>query len=198
MSKKLRALSNFIGWGFVLGLSILVWACIKIGDFCAEHFGILGSLIALALAMGFLFFVLMRNLYRCLDWFDVLTRAERREKYRGIYRVVSLPSVRNKPASWNADNITVGDFGWEAEPLTKDGLIWLHGLSVHWRMAWRAGFRPEEVEYIGPKPVSHYDWKDFEYDGPKARSIYSSAIPKQPCPYPVQKTISKWKLQFPV
>ena len=198
MSKKLKILYNLIGWGFVLCLAMLVWASAKFGGLCGEHFGILGCLCALVLALLFFFFVLMRNFYRCLNWIEARVRAERRARYRGIYRVLSLPSVHNEPASWNAGNITVGDFGWEAEPLTKEGLVWLHGLSVHWKMAWRAGFKPEEVEYVGPKPVSHYDWKDFEYDGPKATSIYTSAIPKQPCPFPVQKTMSKWRLQFPI
>lgn len=197
MSKKLETLSTLIFLGFVLCLSMLVWASVKFGYFCDEHFGIPGTLGASVLALLFFFFVLMRNFYRCLDWLDVLGRAEKREKYRGIYRVLSLPSVHNEPNSWNAKDITAGDFGWEARPLTKDGLIWLHGLSVHWRMAWRAGFKAGEVEYVGPKPISHYDWKDFEYDGPKASSVYSSAIPKQPCPLPVQKTISG-RLQFPM
>jgi len=195
MSKKLTILYNLSLLGFFLGLSLLVWASPKFGALCGQHFGGVGFLGALVLVFLFFFFVFMRNFYRCLDWLEVRHRAERREKYRGIYRVLSLPSAHNKPASWNAEDITVGDFGWEAEPVTKDGLIWLQGLSVQWKMNWRAGFKPEEVEYVGPKPVSQYDWKDFEYDGPKPRSIYTSAIPKQPCPFPIQK-ICRWRGQL--
>jgi len=197
MSKKLNILYGLSFLGFVLGLSMLVWASAKFGILCGEHFGSGGLLSALVLVLLFFFFVFMRNFYRYMAWLDVRLRAERRERYRGIYRVLSMPSVNNKPASWNAEDITVGDFGWEAEPVTKDGLIWLHGLSVQWKMTWRAGFKPEEVELVGPKPVSHYDWKDFEYVGPKPTSIYTSAIPKQPCPFPVQK-MSRWKTHFPV
>jgi hypothetical protein len=197
MSKKVTILYNLSGFGFVLALLILVLASAKLGVICAQHFGLLGQLSAFVLVLLFFFFVIMRYFSRCLNWLDVAHRAERRERYRGIYRILSLPSVHNKPNSWNPEDITVGDFGWEAEPLTKEGLIWLHGLSVHWKMTWRAGFKPEEVEYVGPKPVSHYDWKDFEYDGPKPRSIYTSAIPKQSCPFPVQK-ICRWKATFPI
>jgi hypothetical protein len=199
MSKKLTILYNLSFLGFVLALLILVWASAKLGALCEYQFGFLyGLLIALVLVLLFFFIVIMRVLFRCLNWLERAHRAERREKYRGIYRVLAFPSVGNKPANcWNAEDITVGDFGWEAQTLTKDGLIWLHGLSVHWKMTWRAGFKPDEVEYVGVKPVSHYDWKDFEYDGPKPTSIYSSAIPKQPCPFPVQK-ICRWRPSFPI
>jgi len=195
MSKKLTILYNLSFLGFVLALSMLVWASAKFGVFCAEHFGSFGSLIALVLVLLFFFFVIMRVFCRCFNWLNVMERAERREKYRGIYRVLALPSVQ--PNNWNAEDITVGDFGWEAEPLTKDGMIWLHGLSVQWKMTWRAGFKTEEIEYVGPKPVSHYDWIEFEYDGPKPRSIYTTAIPKHPCPFPVQK-ICRWRATFPI
>ncbi len=198
MSKKLNILYGLSFGGFILGLAMLIWATAKFGVLCAEHFGIPELLYGLVVVLLFFFFVFLGGFYRCLGWLDAAHRKERREKYRGIYRVLSLPSVHNKPASWNAGDITVGDYGWEAEPVYKDGLIWLHGLSVHWKMAWRAGFKPEEIEYVGPKPVSHYDWKDFEFDGPKSGGIYTPAIPKQPCPFPIQNTQIKWKLHFPV
>jgi hypothetical protein len=73
--------------------------------------------------------------------------------------------------------IRVGDFGWEAAPIRNDGLIYLQGLTSGWRVVWHAGFRPEQVERVGPKPSSQYDyWAPYW------------AKPSPPiCPFPVQE-----------
>jgi uncharacterized membrane protein len=107
--------------------------------------------------------------------------AERRrmltEKYPNIYRVLSLPTDDNCIRKAKYARIAVGDYGWEAEPLNSDSLIYLQGLSSQWRLVWHAGFRPEQIEKVGPKPRSQY------------YIPYAWRAPNQPppCPYPVQK-----------
>ena len=55
---------------------------------------------------------------------------ELREKYRGIYRVIALPSDQKIVAKPDGAEIKIGDCGWEAGPVSKDGLIYLQGLTV--------------------------------------------------------------------
>jgi len=71
--------------------------------------------------------------------------------------------------------IKVGDYGWQAEPIRNDGLIYLQGLTAEWQVVWYAGFHPEQIESVGPKPRSQYDWD------------YSWARRAPPCPFPVQE-----------
>jgi hypothetical protein len=198
MKIKLQTLQAVFGWGFILGFGVWIGASCLFMNLAETRFDIIGRLIAGMLSLLFFFFVYMRNAFRAFEWFDIHERAELRVKHDGIYRVLALPTASTKPNNWCDEEITIGDFGWESKPLTKDGLIWLHGLSTEWKMAWRAGFKPEEVEFVCSKPVSQYDWKDFEYDGPKPSCIWTTAIPKQPCPFPIQISTSNRRLQFPV
>jgi hypothetical protein len=96
------------------------------------------------------------------------------EKYRHIYRVKSLPSESSCILQADGASIKIGDYGWEAEPIRNDHLTYLHGLNDKWQVVWYAGFRPEEIEIIGPKPRSQY--YAFPY-------WMNENIP--PCPYPV-------------
>jgi hypothetical protein len=147
------------------------------------------------------FIVVLRYVGRCLDWVCDRYRDEKREKYLGIYRVLSLPTDPRSVCTCKDIPINVGDYGWEANPWRKNGLIYLHGLNAAWGLMWIAGFRPEQIEYVGPKPVSQYDWRDFEYDGPKPKAPYHwrYAKPKHPCPYPVETPDGKLGFQqFPV
>src|SRR5216117_4602215 len=45
---------------------------------------------------------------------------ELREKYRGIYRVIALPSDQKIVAKPDGAEIKIGDCGWEAGPVSKD------------------------------------------------------------------------------
>jgi hypothetical protein len=200
---KLRsdALYVLFGLGFIFAVAGFVWASLVLMNVADSNFGAGGRVVAGILSLLGFFFVLMRSFYRVAGLLDVRSRAEARERYRGIYRVLSLPASGNdKPNNWCTEDITVGDYGWESKPLTKDGRIWLLGLSVDWGHVWRAGFRPDEIEYVCPKPVSQFDWKDFEYDGPKPRACHhwGLAKPKKPCPFPVQKEIRNRRLRFPI
>jgi len=98
------------------------------------------------------------------------------ETYRYIYRVKSLPSESACFLKADGAPVTIGDYGWEAEPIRHDDLIYLHGLNDTWQVVWYAGFRPEEVERIGLKPRSQY--YAFPY-------WMTKGIP--PCPYPVRE-----------
>jgi len=157
---------------------------------------------AMPLAVGLIifagYFLYLRGLYRWLDRINAQRRTEIRQTYRGIYRVKGPPSSH---WSWLKENIKVGDYGWERPPWGREDLIFLHGIQEQWGVVWIAGFRPEDVEYITTKPVSEYDWTDFEYDGPKPSGYYSWGISKAklPCPFPVNtnnRKVFKWR--FPV
>jgi len=201
MKLKLETMYALFFSIFILSMAVLVAASALMMDMGESYFGVFGRLIIGTLALLIFFFVLMRWFYRFGDKLDDRSRAEAREKYRGIYWVLSPPAInKNDGNNWCVEAITIGDYGWESKPLTKDGLIWLHGLSAGWGHVWRAGFRLDQVEYVGSKPVSQYDWKDFEYDGPKPTACYQWPLvkPKNLCPFPVQKTIPDRRLQFPI
>ena len=100
---------------------------------------------------------------------------ELREKYRGIYRVLA-PSDQKIVAKPHGAEIKIGDFGWEAGPASKDGLIYLQGLTSEWTVVWHAGFRPDEIEWVTEKPSSQYDyWVPY----------WAKSPPPPPCPFPV-------------
>jgi hypothetical protein len=101
---------------------------------------------------------------------------ELKEKYRFVYRVVALPSDKSGVVKLAGAEIRVGDFGWESAPIRKDGLIHLQGLTPGWNVVWHAAFRPEEIQMVGPKPSSQYDyWVPY----------WAKAPPPPPCPYPI-------------
>jgi hypothetical protein len=91
-----------------------------------------------------------------------------REKYRRIFRVLDLPADEKSVIKPKGAEVRVGDYGWESGPIRKNDLIYLTGFDDRWRMIWWAGFRPDQIEHVGPKPLSQYD------------------KPKTPCPFPVQ------------
>lgn len=101
------------------------------------------------------------------------------EKYALIYRVVSTPSGDQFALKAEGTAIEVGDYGWEAEPIYQDGLIYLHGLNSRWQVVWYAGFRPDQVEVVNQKPQSHY------YVFPDYMSVEPVKVPQ--CPFPVSK-----------
>src|SRR5476649_327672 len=57
---------------------------------------------------------------------------ELREKYQNVYRVNILPANERNLRKAVGAEIKIGDFGWEAGPLRKDGLIYLQGLTPEW------------------------------------------------------------------
>lgn len=170
----------------VVGVPLIVYSGV--------HFGS-GARVVVGLIVFAGYFVYLRWMYRWADKISARARAEIRERYRGIYRVKGAPSSQ---WSWLKENIRVGDFGWQRPAWRRDGLIYLQGLQEQWGVVWMAGFRPEDVEFVTAKPVSEYDWRDFEYDGIKPRAPYNWGISKakQPCPFAVDtenRNVFKWR-----
>jgi hypothetical protein len=144
------------------------------GDRVGKKYGVwagIGSGIAsVPLAAGVL--VLF---YRALNRQTEEHRREYREKYRYVYRVLAVPADPRNILKPDGAQLMVGDYGWEARPIRRDDLIYLQGLSPRWFVVWHAGFRPDQIERIAPKPCSQYDWDHTWLDSPP------------PCPYPVQE-----------
>jgi hypothetical protein len=108
------------------------------------------------------------------------------QRYPGVYLVRSLPSELVGLIA-NGSFVQVGDYGWEAEPLRHDGLIYLHGLGDDWNIQWYAGVSYEQIEFVCNKP-----W--LQYDVP-----YSWHSRPPQCPYVVKSQVErKQSLGLPV
>ncbi|RMD67020.1 hypothetical protein D6833_00770 [Candidatus Parcubacteria bacterium] len=125
----------------------------------------------------------------CYRWSNRIAEREMRElseRFPRIFRVLVVP--RGLPCVMaRAAEIRVGDYGWEAEPIYDDGLIYLHGLTEEWKVAWYAGFRPEHIEVVGEKPRSQYFL-------PYSWICNGAEAPR--CPFPVQHSAEE-TLGFP-
>ena len=103
-----------------------------------------------------------------------------REQYRNIYKVKELPTTAKSIVKPAAAEIQIGDYGRDARPSRKDGLIHLQGLTPKWQVVWHAGFRPDQIEKVAVKPHSQYDyWTPYWAKPPPP--------PPPPCPYPVRE-----------
>ena len=195
-AKRSSSAERAIGLWFVL---LLLYPAVGIAAiyFVDSRFGA-GARITVGVIIFAGFFAYLRWLYRWADRMGAQRRAEIRETYRGIYRVKGAPSSQ---WSWLKENIQVGDYAWERPPWHRDDLISLHGLEEQWGVVWMAGFCHEDVEFVTAKPVSEYDWRDFDYDGPKPRAPYHWGLAKAKtlCPFSVRtenRKVFKWR--FPV
>ncbi len=103
---------------------------------------------------------------------------EVREQYQSIYQIKELPTDPKSIIKLEAAEIRIGDYGWEAKPSRKDGLIHLQGLTPKWQVVWHAGFRPDQIVKVAAKSASQYDyWAPY----------WAKPPPPPPCPYPVQE-----------
>ncbi len=134
---------------------------------------------ALAGALGLLFGIMMVGLFYRWSWRrDRRQLTELREKYRTIYQIKELPANGRSIVKPDKAEIQIGDYGWEARPGCRDGLIHLQGLTQQWQVVWHAGFRAEQIEKIAEKPASQYDyWKPY----------WAKTPPPPPCPFPVRE-----------
>jgi prepilin-type N-terminal cleavage/methylation domain-containing protein len=101
-----------------------------------------------------------------------------REKYRNIYQVKALPTDAKSIVKPEGAEIQIGDYGWDARPTRRDGLIHLQGLTARWQVVWHAGFRQDQIEKVAAKPASQYDyWTPY----------WAKSPPPPPCPFPVRE-----------
>lgn len=153
---------------FVIYVPFLVGSVVakKYGDLAGTGAGIFSALVCVSFVVLF---------YRHSKRQQEHQRIKLKETYRGIYRVVSIPSNQINVKKRQGDEIKIGDYGWEAEPLEgKNNLIHLQGLNENWEVVWYAGFSPEQIEFVSTKPRSQYDWN------------YSWVKNPPKCLYPVQ------------
>jgi len=127
--------------------------------------------------------------FKIMDFLNRFGRRRHRrkmaEKYPRIFRVLAVPVERDSSRLLSklfpAENhvVKIGDYGWEANPFLrratdrKGNLIYLKGWNEDWKLIWYAGFRPNEIEFVGPKPFSEYD-------------LPNRPAPRPVCPFPVQ------------
>jgi len=139
-----------------------------------------------AIATAYLSVTLICVLYSYASRLDRIEMQKLEERYRSIYRVIAI-SQSSPRITADGTNISVGDYGWEAEPMFKDGLLYLQGLNEKWQVVWYAGFQPEQLERICDKPRSQYYLPNTW--------VCAGAQPP-PCPFPVLSA-STASLGFP-
>lgn len=93
--------------------------------------------------------------YRLTNAISVRRDTKMLQKYPGVYCVRSLPSEFAGLIA-NGGCVQIGDYGWEAEPLWDDGLIYLHGLGNDWSIQWYMGFSREQLGFVCTKPRLQY------------------------------------------
>jgi prepilin-type N-terminal cleavage/methylation domain-containing protein len=132
-----------------------------------------------ASALAVLFGALLVILFYRWTWSRERKRLARlREQYQSIYQVKELPTATKSIVKPAGAEIQVGDYGWDARPNRRDGLIHLQGLTARWQVVWHAGFRPDQIEKVAAKSVSQYDyWTPY----------WAKPSPLPPCPYPVRE-----------
>lgn len=158
----------------LLACIFVVCVSFETGNFVAKSFGAwagIGAGVLSAVVAG----IAVVALYRASGRRREERRRELRNKYPGIYRVLAIPTDASTIEKPEGADIKIGDYGWEAEPIGNDDLIYLQGLTEEWQVVWYAGFRPDQIESVGPKPRSQYDWN------------YSWVRNPPYCPFPVQK-----------
>jgi len=159
----------------MLAVVLMIFVPISLGQFAAKRFGVLPG-VGVGILSAILCAIVVVLFYRARGRQHENRRRELREKYRGIYRVIGLPSDGTNVKKPQGAEIKIGDYGWEAEPPKgKEGLIFLQGLTAKWQVVWYAGFRSDQIESTGSKPRSQYDWD------------YSWLRNAPPCPFPVQE-----------
>jgi hypothetical protein len=138
----------FAGW-FVLFVPFLTFQVV------ASRYGVIPGVEA-SLVSFVASFMAVVGFY---SWAGRLHEKKIRElisKYPFVYRVTARPTDTNSIVKPDGNDIAVGDFGWEAEPIHDNGLTYLHGLTEDWQVAWYAGFQSDQIERVGPKPRLQY------------------------------------------
>jgi hypothetical protein len=74
-------------------------------------------------------------------------------------------------------SISAGDYGWEAENIHGDNLIYLQGLNDDWNVVWYAGFCRQQLEYVCEKPENQYQRRTWQRYHGKCPFTVLSDIP---------------------
>jgi prepilin-type N-terminal cleavage/methylation domain-containing protein len=159
----------------LLAVMFIVTVMGAVGGIVASKYGTgLGIGAAFLAALGAVFIVVL--LYRRSWRKDRRRLQELKDNYQGIYRVLAVPSDQRSVMKPEGAEIKLGDFGWEAGSIRKDGLVYLPGLTVEWNVVWYAGFKPDQIERVATKPCSQYGhWVPYWAKKPVL----------SPCPFPV-------------
>ena len=158
---------------------------LEIGTSTARAHGVCAGLAA-GLITAIACAAMIYSLWQALNRVDARRRKRYRERYKKIFRVIAMPSTACAVCKPEGAEIRVGDNGWEAPPMhDDDGLVYLQGLTVDWYVAWHAGFRRDEIEFVRMKPVSQFDWPDGIERG----------LPE--CPFPIQERATT-AMGFPI
>jgi hypothetical protein len=70
-----------------------------------------------------------------------------------IFEILHCPSKERVRWVRNDCQIMVGDFAWDTNASPENGLIHLTGYNENFLNIWYADFEPQEVRYVGPKPL---------------------------------------------
>jgi hypothetical protein len=162
-------LIEFLAFTFMVAITAIVGKSVaaRYGTWVGVGAGFIAALSSVCLVVLF---------YRWSWQRDIRRLKELTEKYRGIYRVIRLPSSDTSIIKPQGAEIKIGDYGWEAGPDREDGLIYLQGLAPDWSVVWHTGFRPDQVERVADKPSSQYEyWVPY----------WAKSPPPPPCPFSV-------------
>lgn len=164
----------------VLALTFIVSITGLVYSFSSQTFGV-----GIGIGAGFITIVIcvlvVVQFYRWSWRKDRQRLQDLREKHQDVYCVKVLPTDEGNLRIAAGAEIQIGDLGWEAGPLRKDGLIYLQGLTPEWHVVWHAGFRPDQIEKVATKPISQYDyWHPY----------WAKVPPPPSCPFPVLARIT--------
>jgi competence protein ComGC len=165
------------GWTLIelLALIFIISITAVVYLFIAPKYGVVVGIGTGIVTIVACFFIVIQ-FYRWRWRKDKQRLQELREKYQAIYHVNALPVDEGNLRKAAGAEIKIGDYGWEAGPLRKDGLIYLQGLTPEWHVVWHAGFRPEQIEKVATKPASQYDyWHPY----------WAKVPTPPPCPFPI-------------
>ena len=170
-ARKAFTLIELLALIFIIGFATAVFRAVR-----GNHgLGAAMAASVLAAVVGILLVVLF---YRWAWSRDKQRLTHLREQYRSIYRVKELPVDAKSIVKPEGAEIQIGDYGWDARPNRRDGLIHLQGLTARWQVVWHAGFRPDQIEKVAAKPDSQYDYWAPDWAKPP---------PPPPCPFPVRE-----------
>jgi len=70
-----------------------------------------------------------------------------------IFEVLQAPPRERVRWIRDGSEITVGGYGWDTWASPENGLVHLTGYDETLLNIWHADFEPQEVRYVGPKPL---------------------------------------------